>query len=206
MRQLIRAAGLAAALALAPLAAAAAEAGDALFTERGPWSLGDETVAWSLTRQGPPAEGFRPIEDGSITLTEVIDPSDGAPALEVTQDDGTRSRRIGLFPVSSGDPVLTIFLEQTVRDMAAITGGNPDYIRNRIKDAVFRGGEIRQDGAATVASFQPFASDPNAARMAGFETLSMTFVMDDPAEPIRQMLAETDPASGATYRAAMVRQ
>lgn len=206
MRKLIRAAGLAAALVLAPLAAASGEAGDALFAERGPWSLGDETVAWSLTREGPPVEGFRPVADGRITLAQVTDPSDGEPVLEVMQDDGTRSRRLGLFPISSGDPVLTVFLEQTVRDMAAITGGSPDYIRNRIKDAVFRGGEITEDGEATVASFEPFANDPNAERMAGFQTLSMTFVMDDPAEPIRQMLAETDPGAGAAYRAMMVKQ
>jgi len=205
MRQVFRAAGLAAAMLLAPLAAGAGEAGDAVFAERGPWQLGDEQIAWELDLEGPPAEGFRPVADGRLTLAEAIDPSDGQPVLEMTREDGTRSRRIGPFPTSGGDPVLTFFLEQTARDMAAMTGGNPHYIRNRMKDALFRGGSLTQQDGTTLAEFKPFAEDPNAARMGGFESLTMTFVMADPAEPIREMRAETGPG-GPGYRSSLVLQ
>jgi hypothetical protein len=180
----------------APHSGIAAEAGDAVFAERGPWALGEDRLEWRMTVEGPAAEGFRPVADGTLVLSEGIDPSDQQPVLELTQQTEARSRKIGPFPVSGGDPVLTFFLEQTVRDMSALTGGSPHYIRNRMKDALFRGGEITMQGDTTLATFQPFAEDPNAARMMGFETLTLDFVMDDPAGPIRELRAQTagDPA------------
>ncbi|MBU3030927.1 hypothetical protein [Paracoccus marinaquae] len=169
----------------------AGEAGDAVFADRGPWSLGGSALVWSLSVEGPVAEGFLPIRDGQVTLTEAIDPSDQKPVLQLTQKTDLRSRRIGPFPVSGGDPVLVFFLEQTARDMATLTGGSPFYIRNRIKDAVFRGGRITREGDSMIASFQPFTDDPNAGRMGGFRNLTLTFVLGDPASPIRELRAET---------------
>lgn len=206
MQRMFKTAALMAALVLAPLAPAiGGEAGDAVFAERGPWQLGDARVEWELSVEGPAAEGFRPVAEGRVTLAEVTDPSDGQPVLEMTREDGTHSRRIGPFPVSGGDPVLTFFLEQTARDMATMTGGNPHYIRNRMKDALFRAGSLtREDGSAR-AEFRPFAEDPNAARMGGFESLTLTFVMADPTQPIREMRAETGPG-GPGYRSSLVLQ
>lgn len=182
---------------LMPRTAAAAEAGDAVFTERGPWDLGTASLEWRMTVTGPAAEGFRPSQGGTITLSQVTDPSDQQPVLELRQKTGPIDRRIGPFPISSGDPVLTFFLEQTTRDMAALTGGSPYYIRNRLKDALFRGGDIGpSEGGGMTASFQPFADDPNAERMGGFQSLELSFVMDDPNQPIRQMRAATDATPG----------
>lgn len=199
-----RAIALALLLGLAPLSAAAAEAGDAVFAERGPWDLGDRVLEWRMTVTGPAAEGFRPTEDGRITLSQDIDPSDQQPILELTQKAGPVDRTIGPFPISSGDPVLTFFLEQTTRDMAALTGGSPFYIRNRMKEALFQGGEVTRSDGQVTARFQPFAQDANAARMNGFQTLTLTFVMADPAQPIREMRAETEAAPG--YRSQLVLQ
>ncbi|CAM3225183.1 hypothetical protein PANO111632_08995 [Paracoccus nototheniae] len=182
---------------LAPQPLIAAEAGDAVFAERGPWDL-DRSLEWRLTVQGPQAEGFRPTANASLILSEETDPSDQQPILQLTQDSGERSRKIGPFPISGGDPVLTFFLEQTSRDVAALTGGSAHYIRNRMKDALFRGGEIAQGDDGLTATFQPFAEDPNADRMGGFQTLRLTFVMADPAQPIRELRAETDPEPGYT--------
>lgn len=171
--------------------AQAGEAGDAVFAERGPWALGKGELRWSLHVAGPEAEGFAPVDGGSLTLTETVDPSDRQPVLRLVQDTGDRTRQIGPFPVSGGDPVLIFFLEQVARDMARLTGGSPDYIRNRMKDALFRGGELERQDTDTVARFAPFAQDANASRMRGFETLTLSFVMDDPRRPIRELRAET---------------
>lgn len=176
---------------LSPGLAAAGEAGDAVFAERGPWSIGGRDLHWSLHVQGPQAPGFLPVRDGSLTLTQVIDPSDSRPVLQLVQKTDSRTRRIGPFPISAGDPVLTFFLEQVTRDMANLTGGSPFYIRNRIKEALFQGGRIAPQESGSVASFQPFADDPNANRMKGFETLTLTFVLGDPVQPIRELRAET---------------
>lgn len=172
--------------------ALAGEAGDAVFAERGPWSLKGQELQWSVHVEGPDAPGFMRFGDGSVTLTETIDPSDQQPVLQLTQKTDSRTRQIGPFPISGGDPVLTFFLEQTARDMAGLTGGSPHYIRNRIKDALFRGGQITRQGEASVATFIPFAEDPNAARMGGFQTLTLTFVLGDPKQPIRELRAETE--------------
>ncbi|WP_265501499.1 hypothetical protein [Paracoccus beibuensis] len=188
--------------ALSPQPLLAAEAGDAVFAERGPWNLGQDRLAYRMTIEGPAAEGFQPTADGALTLSEVVDPSDQQPVLELNQKTETRDRKIGPFPVSGGDPVLTFFLEQTARDMAALTGGSPDYIRNRMKDALFRGGEIARNGETTTATFHPFEDDPNAARMHGFQTLTLTFVMGDPADPIQELRAATAETPG--YRNELV--
>lgn len=190
--------------ALAPHPLVAAEAGDAVFTERGPWDLDDRRLEWQMTVEGPAAEGFQPVPEGKVTLSETIDPSDQQPVLQLTQETQARTRQIGPFPISAGDPVLTFFLEQTARDMSALTGGSPHYIRNRLKDSLFRGGEVAQADGTTTATFKPFAEDPNAARMHGFQTLTLTFVMNDPTQPIRELKAETEDAPG--YRSRLVLQ
>lgn len=190
--------------ALAPHALAAAEAGDAVFTERGPWDLDDRRLEWQMIVEGPAAEGFQPVADGTVTLSEAIDPSDQQPVLRLTQETDARTRQMGPFPISAGDPVLVFFLEQTARDMAALTGGSPHYIRNRLKDNLFRGGEVAQADGTTTATFKPFAEDPNADRMGGFQSLTLTFVMTDPAQPIRELRAETEAAPG--YRSHLVLQ
>ena len=180
------------------------EAGDLVFAERGPWSLGDTSFHWTLTRQGPPAEmGFVPVENGQVTLRQAIDPSDQKPILQVVEQAGTRERVIGPFPISSGDPALTYFLESTVREIAALTGGSPFYIRNRVKDAVFRGGEVAAEGDHKRVTLRPFADDPNKARMQGFGDLTLSFTLDpDPSRPIRVMRAEA-PAPGYLHEMVM---
>lgn len=181
-------------LSLAALSApaGAGEAGDAVFADRAPWKLDEGGLHWSLHVDGPDAAGFLHVDDGQVTLSEVLDPSDQQPVLRVTQRTDTRTREIGPFPISGGDPVLVFFLEQTARDMARLAGGSPFYIRNRIKDAVFRGGRITRDGDHATAVFRPFENDPNADRMQGFQTLTLTFLLDDdPKAPIREMRAET---------------
>ena len=200
IRNLVVAILIAASAGMAP----AGEAGDAVFADRGPWSLDDAGLRWSLHVEGPDMPGFLPIENGSLTLTRAIDPSDRQPVLRLIQRTDTRTREIGPFPVSGGDPVLTFFLEQVTRDMARLTGGSPHYIRNRIKDALFKGGRIERQGDGAVARFSPFAQDANAARMGGFSTLTLSFVLGDPRQPIRDLRAETQgPEPGYATRMAL---
>ena len=190
-------------------AAGASEAGDLVFAERGPWSLGDKVLSWAVTREGPARPDLPPMGAGTLSLSQTVDASDGKPVLQLTQKTNDRTRKIGPFPISGGDPALTFFLEQTARDMARLTGGSPFYIRNRIKDSLFRAGDLTRDGDTVTARFRPFADDPNGARMQGFQTLTLTFVIGGPKAPIREMTAETsDPVIGGTanYRQHMVLQ
>lgn len=204
LRPLALWAALATGLGLAPLFAN--EAGDLVFAERGPWQLGDQTIVWRLDVTGPPGvEGFVPITDGRIELAQGVDASDGAAVLELHEDTQLIKRTIGPYPVSGGDPALVFFLETTAREMARISGGSPFYIRNRIKDAVFRGGELVEVDGKRTAVFRPFQDDKNKDRMAGFETLELSFDVADPNKPIPSMLATTS-AEGLGFRVSMVRQ
>lgn len=181
-------------LAAAP--ALAGEPGDLVFAERGPWDLGGRSLHWELTQQGPELENFKPLGKGRISLSQIADPSDGQPVLQLAEDTDRIDRKIGPFPISGGDPSLTFFLETVARDMAALTGGSPFYIRNRLKDALFRGGELREEGGLRIATFEPFVQDRNKDRMLGFETLVLSFAIDDPRQPIRRMSARTGPLAG----------
>lgn len=172
------------------------KAGDLVFAERGPWQIEAPGISWSLNQTGPEVEGFTPLGQGKVTLTQVTDPSDGKPVLQLAEDTDRIKRKIGPFPISGGDPSLTFFLETVARDMAALTGGSPFYIRNRLKDALFRGGLVEQQGEVTVASFEPFKDDRNGARMLGFESLVLSFTLSDPRQPIRKMTARTGPLAG----------
>lgn len=190
---------------LMPAALHAGEAGDAVFADRAPWTLDQDGLTWAVTVDGPDAPGFLHVTDGRITLTEGVDPSDQKPILQLEQHYDKRTRKIGPFPSDGGDPVLTFFLEEITRDMARLTGGSPYYIRNRIKDALFRGGNLERADNVTTAVFRPFEGDPNAQRMGGFQNLSLTFVLDDLDQPIREMRAETTDATGG-YHNVMVLQ
>ena len=184
----------------------AGEAGDLVFAERGPWQLADKPLIWQVTQTGPEVEGFAPLGQGTIALQQVLDASDGKPVLQLDEQTQRITRKIGPFPISGGDPVLTFFLEGVARDMATLTGGSPFYIRNRIKDALFRGGAVQRQGDQTVAVFTPFRDDKNSGRMLGFETLELRFTLGDPRQPIRAMVARTGPLAGdkPAYDSAMV--
>lgn len=188
-------------------AAWAGEAGDLVFAERGPWVIAQPLV-WTISQTGPEVEGFTPMGQGTVSLHQATDASDGKPVLELTEETARITRKIGPFPVSGGDPALTFFLETTARDMAALTGGSPFYIRNRLKDALFRGGQIQTEGAARVAVFTPFKEDKNSDRMMGFQALELRFTLTDPQQPIRQMQARTGPLAGdrPAYDSRMVLQ
>ena len=202
LRGLLAAAMLAGCLAGAPAMLAAGEAGDLIFAERGPWALGDRTLTWSLVHEGPASPAFVQVMDGRITMSEVTDPSDGKPVLQLEQKARGRDRKIGRFPLSGGDPSVVFFLESTTRDMATLTGGSPDYIRNRIKDAVFRGGSVAHAEGRTVATVRPFAADPARGRMGAFAGLTLRVEAGaDPAAPLRELVAETaDPVAPAALQ------
>lgn len=194
-------------LGLTSVPAMAGEAGDLVFAERGPWSL-PQPLVWQLRQSGPEVEGFKPLGEGRVTLSAVTDPADGKPVLQLAEDTPRIKRKIGPFPQGGGDPSLTFFLETVSRDMAALTGGSPFYIRNRLKDALFRGGEVRDENGRKVAVFTPFSGDKNAGRMYGFETLELRFTLADARQPILAMQAETGPLAGGrpAYHSEMVLQ
>lgn len=120
---------------------------------------------------------------GDIALS--LDDAEGMAMLELRQ--GENARKMGRFPASVGNPMIMVFYEAVIRDMAESAGGSPFYIRNRVKDALIQPSEVESgtalvDGteiATQTIRLRPFDGDPNANRMQGFGTLELTVTMSE---------------------------
>lgn len=128
------------------------------------------------TMEGPGPDSFR------LNLDMV--PPD---SVELTLHQGEKTRGIGTFPASVGNPVILYFMETTLRDMAEKTGGSPFYIRNRMKDSLMREADIVpvmvRLGDAEVEARQitlhPFAQDDARDRMGRFAELELVVTVSD---------------------------
>lgn len=136
----------------------------------------------------PPPGGYRRLgpEAGQTIRIAVAEP--GGLAL---QQGG---RTVAEFPAGSPHPVLLMFLENVMRSVAQETGGNPHYIRNRMRHAL---------GAAQVSGgrllITPFAEDPNRDRLGVFATLQIDIRWQE-ADPGRLLqLSATLPEDPARY-------
>lgn len=154
-----------------------------------------QEIRYAHVRNGPAAPDFRLVAEGSMVLV-----AGGAAALTLTLVEDGRSRSLPDFPAGGGNPVLMVFLESVTRSMAALTGGSPFYIRNRLKDALLTGGDLAEvgEGADKAVTLHPFESDPNRARMGAFAELTLRFVVSDKVSGhFLSLSADTpDPASG----------
>lgn len=125
--------------------------------------------------------------------------------LEFRQEG--KSRALGTFPASVGNPMIMYFYETVVRDMAEAAGGSPFYIRNRVKEALIEPSEV-QAGEAIVAGktvttrtifLRPFEGDPNQSRMQGFGDLELRVTMSEEV-PGWYMSFVAEASGGEVYR------
>ncbi|MFD1881651.1 hypothetical protein [Paracoccus pacificus] len=174
-----------------PGAAFASEASDLVFADRAPWAPPSGGLVWQISRDNDTGE-----TQGELLLEQVTD-ADGSPILEMSERTGGATRPLTRFPVSAGDPVVVYFLEAVTRDMARMSGGSPFYIRNRIRDGMGAGAQVTRGSDGVTVVLTPFKDNPNAARMGGFASLSLTFDLGpDPKAPIRHLRAETSAPTG----------
>ncbi|SFK28044.1 hypothetical protein [Celeribacter neptunius] len=124
--------------------------------------------------------------------------------LQFLQDEKHRS--LGRFPASVGNPMIMVFYESVIRDMAETAGGSPYYIRNRVKEALVRPAEIETGQArfgtrmidTRTVTLRPFAEDPNRDRMQGFGDLELRVTMSEEVPGwYLTLVAEAPDATGA---------
>lgn len=201
---------LAAAVAVAALAgpAGAGEAQDRLF-EVGLLdgiATGDRLV-YRHQRSGSFDAGRVPAIDGEEIGIALVSGAEGRREAHVTLT-GSRGRPTrARLPAGGGHPLLLVFLETTVDNMAAMTGGSPHYIRNRMREAlgqqdVTEPVEVTAGGAevaGTRLTFTPFTGDPNRGEMGAFAELELRVVLSDavPGE-IASLSAVTGPGADGT--------
>jgi hypothetical protein len=140
------------------------------------------------------------IAEGEVEV--VIAEGERGRTAELTLREGGETRSQLALPADGGSPVLLLFLETGVRSVAALTGGSPFYIRNRMREALAR--QDRREPAEveiagrTVAgervAFRPFENDPNRERMGALADLELSVVV---AAGIPGRFARLELAAGA---------
>jgi hypothetical protein len=166
-------------------------------------ATGDRLV-FRVEREADPADPRLPPFDGTATVS-LTEPGDGAgreAQVVIAGPDGAGQAAPPLAE-AAGHPLLLVFLESTVGTMAAATGGNPAYIRSRLREALWleaadEPAEIEVDGEthpARALSVRPFASDPARDEMGGFADLELRFLVSD-AVPGRLALLQSRSDAG----------
>jgi len=126
-----------------------------------------ETLRYAHVRTADPALGVG--EDFHRVIA--LEMGQGQAARFTLDADGAPR----VYPVADGvpgNPLLMVFLENTLRTVASATGGSAFYLRNRIRYALRDGIAVGGDGALTI---HPFENDANRARMGPFGDLEMRF-------------------------------
>ncbi|CAN5812578.1 hypothetical protein BH23PSE1_BH23PSE1_12030 [soil metagenome] len=176
---------LAAALAALP-AAAVAESGGLFGTGGFEDVEPGERVVFRHERSGDAR--LPAITGGEAVILLAEAEADGARELRVSLISGGRTLPVPPMPAEAANPILLIFLENTVRHMAELTGGSPFYIRNRMREALWLAGgpgeavTIETEGGTVDGqrvAIRPFAEDPNRAAMGAFAELRISFVLSD---------------------------
>jgi hypothetical protein len=166
----------------------AGEAQDKLFTVG---ALGEVAVGQRLVfdhqRAGTfDATALPPIEDGEIVVA--LEQSEtGDRVARVTLSEAGRGRGLDPMAADGGHPLLLVFLETVVSDVARLTGGSPFYIRNRMREALAEQDtvepvEIERHGARTGGerlTFRPFVDDPNRAELGALADLELRVTLSD---------------------------
>ncbi|WP_297976180.1 hypothetical protein [uncultured Amaricoccus sp.] len=161
-------------------------------------------VAYAEERSVPEREGMTVADVTAGELRLEVVPSEEGHELRLVREVGGAAKPLGTFGVEAANPVLLYFLETTVRVMAEATGGNPYYIRNRIREALAAAGLGEQEGTVREVLLAPFAADANRARMGVFGDLSIRLRFD-PEAPARILELSADtPGEDGRYHEKMV--
>ena len=187
---MIRRIGLAAAVLLVATSAPRAEeapvpnATDLLFSEPqlSATKPGD-VLTYSYSRKTADQAQYGPAFDDQIRLTVGKGGADATRTVDAELFSGARRRPAGPFSDMTGNPVLSLILEQNIEGLSTQLGGNPRYFKTAIRTALRESAAVVPDTvqvgdrteAAWRVSITPFKDDPNKARMRGLDTLTYQF-------------------------------
>jgi hypothetical protein len=205
-------AGLAllATLVLAPIPLPAAEAtpdaATLLFEENQLAQSPPGTIlAYAYSRKTTDDAKYGHSFDDRVRLTLEAGAKPDERTVEVELFTGQNKRPAGPFPDMTGNPILSLFLENHVLALAKQLEANPRYLKNAIRAGLRDKAEVSQApiemGGRTVPGWHvriaPFRDDPNKARMLGLDGLVYDFLVakDVPGEIVE--ISIKAPASGA---------
>ena len=122
-----------------------------------------------------------------IRMTVAAPDAAGDRTVAVEMFTGARRRAAGPFPGMLGNPLLMLFLEADVAGMEKLVGGNPRYLKNKIRAAFRAGGTVEPvtvtiggvEHAAEKVTLKPFADDAHRAELGAFVDKTYEFVVSD---------------------------
>lgn len=140
-----------------------------------------------LRRSGISKGPFGPPLTDTIKLG--VEPGNAADNrnIRVEMFSGANRFPAGPFEGMPGNPVMTLFLEHHLMDLARVLMANPRYIKNAIRKGLRDNATVtptqidykgRQVDAWRIET-QPFIDDKMKERMRGFENLKYTFVTSE---------------------------
>ncbi|KRE15784.1 hypothetical protein ASE63_16240 [Bosea sp. Root381] len=129
-----------------------------------------------------------PFSD-DITLTLGTAAPDGSRDVSLRIFSGERARAVDGLAGLTGNPVLVIFLDRAVANLARLTGGKAHYLKARLRAA------LRDQATSTAATAEfagrtleatrivvrPFADGAEAGRLLGYEDSEFAFLVAEAA-------------------------
>ncbi|MCW2283600.1 hypothetical protein M2323_001372 [Rhodoblastus acidophilus] len=145
---------------------------------------GGDRLDYSYSFKSADPAVFGPAFDDRIGLR--VEPGDGPDKkkVEVEMFSAERRRAAGPFEDMSGNPLLSLMLEENLQRLAAIFQANPRYMKTAIRLALRNAKATPEafDGApGWRVEVAPFKDDPHKARMHGLDALTYRFRVSEAA-------------------------
>ncbi len=136
------------------------------------------------------------FERSGVLLPDLVDRAelavlkigpDGRKQVELRLYTGANARRVSPPQGYRNNPMIVLFLQRDVEQMSRMTGGSPNYFRNRIRAAFAEPAAVQaetvtfsHDGRpleGTKVTVRPFVNDPQIPRYAEFQHKRYEFVL-----------------------------
>jgi hypothetical protein len=145
------------------------------------------TLAYHFVREvSEPKLLGEPFKD-DIQVDVVNETPDGTRTVVVKVFTGERGRPPQNITGMTGNPLLVVFLDRAVNNLAMLSGGNRPYLKQKIKMSLSNGAkvepvEIAYNGGSVMGNrieVKPFVGDANALKMMGYDGMSLQIVVSD---------------------------
>jgi hypothetical protein len=143
------------------------------------------TITYDYLRRSGISKGpFGPPLSDTVTLKLEPGKSPEGRDISVTMFSGMNRMPAGPFEDMSGNPVVSLFLENHLRSLAKVLEANPRYLKLAIRKGLREGATVTPTkvtvGGREVdgwrVEIQPFAKDAMEQRMRGMDKMTYTFI------------------------------
>lgn len=143
------------------------------------------TITYAYLRRSGISKGpFGPTMDDRIKLSIDAGASAENRTIRVEMFSGANRFPAGPFEDMPGNPVMTLFLEHHLMDLARVLSANPRYLKNAIRKSLRDNATVTpttvtvkgQTVEAWRVETRPFVEDKMKERMRGLSNLTYTFV------------------------------